>query len=120
MRIHANKKARQAAYRKRKVLAKASAAALAAGAEPWITSFCSIQSPGKPTGPIIPYPYQTTLWADTSRQRIVLKSRQMGMSRAVACEAAYIALTRPGSTVLLVSRGLIAARNLLRYVWQSI
>ncbi|HET6382719.1 MAG TPA: terminase family protein [Armatimonadota bacterium] len=86
----------------------------------WITKHCSIMRPGKGLELLKPYPYQIDLWRDTARQRIVLKSRQMGVSRALACEAVYVALNRQGSTVLFVSRSLEAARNLLRYAHQSI
>ena len=86
----------------------------------WIRRNCSILVPGSGVQPIEPYPYQERLWDDRARQRIVLKSRQMGVSRALACEAAWRATTCPGATILFVSRSLQAARNLLRYTQQSI
>ena len=86
----------------------------------WIQEHCRVVIPGKGSAPIRPVPYQRTLWKDRSRLRIVLKSRQMGVSRALACEAAYRAINYPGSTILIVSRGLSAARNVGRYIWQSI
>ena len=86
----------------------------------WIRANCSISSFRAGSQPFQPFEYQDRLFADDSRQRIVLKSRQMGVSRAAACEALYIALNRPGSTVLFVSRSLQAASNLARYAWQSI
>lgn len=86
----------------------------------WIKRNCYIIQPGQGRQLLRPYPYQVRLWEDTGRQRIILKSRQMGISRALACEALYWAINRPGSTVLFVSRSLQAARNLLRYAKQSL
>ena len=86
----------------------------------WIKEHCRVNTRGKGPQPLRAFSYQRLLWKDRSRQRIVLKSRQMGVSRALACEAAYLALNRPGSTILIVSRGLAAARNVGRYIWQSI
>jgi hypothetical protein len=64
----------------------------------------------------LPYPYQTDFLLDRSPARIVLKARQTGMSQAVAIEALHRAAYQPGRTILLVSKDLDAAVNLLRYV----
>jgi hypothetical protein len=63
-----------------------------------------------------PYSYQTALWSDRSALRVVLKARQVGFSQAIAFEALHTALFQPGSTVLVVSRNLESAVNVLRYV----
>ena len=63
-----------------------------------------------------PYKYQAALWADRSLSRVVLKARQTGFSQAVALEALHTAIYRPASTILIVSRNLEAAVNVLTYV----
>lgn len=63
-----------------------------------------------------PYQYQTAFWADRAPLRVVLKARQVGFSQAVAFEALHTAVCQPGATVLVVSRNLEAAVNVLRYV----
>ena len=67
--------------------------------------------------PFTPYPYQAALLADRSTRRIILKARQVGMSTAVAIEAAHLALHTPRSLVLMVSRSQDAAVHLLGLVY---
>lgn len=68
------------------------------------------------TIPFEPYRYQAQFLMDKSPSRLVLKSRQVGMSQTVALEALHHAAYQDGCTVLMVSRSLEAATNLLRYV----
>lgn len=62
-----------------------------------------------------PYKYQAALLADRSPARCILKARQVGVSQLIALEALHTALHQPGATVLIVSRNLEAATNVLRY-----
>jgi hypothetical protein len=62
--------------------------------------------------------YQRTLLADQSPRRIVVKSRQIGISQAVAFECACEALN--GGTAVVVSRNGEQASLFLRYVYAAI
>jgi len=62
-----------------------------------------------------PYKYQAALLADRSPARCILKARQVGVSQIIALEALHTAIHQPGATVLIVSRNLEAATNVLRY-----
>lgn len=62
------------------------------------------------------YPYQLAFLADTSQFRIIVKSRQVGMSQTVALEALHTAVFQPGATILFISRKEDLAINLLKYV----
>jgi len=66
------------------------------------------------------YPYQGRLLDDRSPRRIVLKARQTGLSNAIAIEALHLAITRPDSTILFVSRNQQAARVLINYAEHTI
>lgn len=68
--------------------------------------------------PIRLHSYQMTLLTDRSPRRIVLKARQVGMSTAVAIEAAHLALHQPRSLVLMVSRSQDQAVYLLGLVYR--
>jgi hypothetical protein len=61
-----------------------------------------------------PYPYQTRLWMDTSRFRLILKARQIGVSQAVAAEALYKAMLIPHRTILFISKNGPDAIRLLK------
>lgn len=63
-----------------------------------------------------PYQYQGAFWSDRSATRVVLKARQTGFSQAIAFEALHTVLHQAGATVLVVSRNLEAAINVLGYV----
>lgn len=52
-------------------------------------------------------------------RRIIVKARQIGFSQIFALEALYTAITKPESTILLVSRSQDLAVNLLRYCYQT-
>lgn len=65
---------------------------------------------------IEPYQYQAEFWANDAPARVVLKARQVGYSQAIALEALHTAVFQPYSTVLIVSRNLEAAVNVLGYV----
>jgi len=72
-----------------------------------------------PTKGFIPfkfYPHQIRFLADKSQKRIIVKSRQIGLSQVCALEALHTALWYPGSTVLFISRKEGLAANLLKYV----
>lgn len=64
----------------------------------------------------LPYRYQAGILVDRAPARCILKARQVGVSQLVALEALHTALYQPGATVLIVSRNLEAATNVLRYV----
>ncbi len=64
------------------------------------------------------YPYQRRLLESKSAHRIVLKSRQVGVSQVFAGEALCLAQCFQGITVLLVSRNFAAAQHLQRMVYQ--
>jgi hypothetical protein len=63
-----------------------------------------------------PYKHQASFWLDRGSARAILKSRQAGFSQAIALESLHTAIYQPGSTVLIVSRNLEAATNVLGYV----
>lgn len=67
-----------------------------------------------------PYQYQAALWADRAPTRVVLKARQTGFSQAVALEALHTVLHQARATVLIVSRNLEAAVNVLTYVKEAL
>lgn len=64
----------------------------------------------------VPYRYQEKLLADRSPMRMVLKSRQTGVSQTLAVETAHAALHRPNSTHLWLSKDQDAASQALGYV----
>jgi len=68
-----------------------------------------------PTGwqPFRPYPYQATLLADRSQRRIVLKSRQVGITLTVGIEIAHEAIHRPRSVALVVSKSQADAQKVI-------
>lgn len=64
----------------------------------------------------VPYRYQEQLLADRSPMRMVLKSRQTGVSQTLAVETAHAALYKPNSTHLWLSKDQDAASQALGYV----
>jgi len=64
------------------------------------------------------YPYQRELLECRAAQRIIVKSRQIGVSQLIAGEALFRAKHLEGVTVLFVSRNLAAAQHLQRMVYQ--
>lgn len=64
----------------------------------------------------LPYRYQAAILIDRAPARCILKARQIGVSQIIALEALHTILYRPGATVLIVSRNLEAATNVLRYI----
>lgn len=85
----------------------------------WAEQYASVISPTEGRMPFVPYSYQAALLNDASPRRIVLKARQTGMSNAIALEALHLAVTRPDSTVLFVSRNGDAARQLVTYCYAA-
>jgi hypothetical protein len=81
----------------------------------WAKANATIVLPTEGRRPFKPYGYQVRFLEDDSRYRIVLKSRQTGISNAIAIEALHKALTRPDSTELFVSKDQKAAGVLVRY-----
>jgi hypothetical protein len=70
--------------------------------------------------PFTAYPYQAeSLLASNAPRRLILKARQIGYSQVFALEALYKAITKPESTILLVSRSQDLAVNLLRSCYQT-
>lgn len=63
-----------------------------------------------------PYEYQIELVLDGSRTRLILKSRQTGVSQTIALEALHDALYNAAYTVLIVSKDKESAQNVLQYV----
>jgi len=86
----------------------------------WAEQNATIVLPTEGRKPFVPYSYQAALLEDRSPRRIVLKARQTGLSNAVAIEALHLAITRPDSTILFVSRTQDAARGLIGYVQHSL
>ena len=68
--------------------------------------------------PFVPYPYQAALLADRSPHRVVLKSRQVGITQVVAVEMAHELVYRPRSLILVVSRDQRAAESVIGMVLQ--
>lgn len=85
----------------------------------WAETTAQIVHPARGRIPFRPYPYQRTFLACPDSRRIILKARQIGFSQVFALEALYTAITRPESTILLVSRSQDLAINLLRYCYQT-
>jgi hypothetical protein len=86
----------------------------------WARANATIVSPTQGRQPFVPYPYQARLLEDQSPRRIVLKARQTGLSNCVAIEALHLALTRPDSTIIFVSRSQDVARLLVAYCQHSL
>jgi len=68
----------------------------------------------------VPRPYQAKWLQDTSRTRVCLKARQVGMSQTVAVEHAHAAVWQPGYTGLIVSKDLDAAIEVVTYAKTAI
>jgi hypothetical protein len=81
----------------------------------WARENATIVLPTEGRRPFAPYDYQARFLEDAARFRIVLKSRQTGMSNAIAIEALHKAITRPDSTELFVSKDQKAASVMVRY-----
>lgn len=81
----------------------------------WARENATIVLPTEGRQPFDPYPYQAAFLDDAAPRRLVLKSRQTGMSNVIAIEAVHKAITRPDSTELFVSRSQEAASGLIRY-----
>lgn len=81
----------------------------------WALENATIVLPTEGRQRIRPYKYQAKLWTDRSPRRLILKARQTGLSNAIAIEALHLAITRPDSTILFVSRNQDLARNLITY-----
>ena len=81
----------------------------------WAEQNATLVLPTEGRQPFRPFPYQATVLADRSPRRLVLKARQVGMSNAIAIEALYLAITRPGQMILMVSRNGRLAQQLITY-----
>ncbi len=81
----------------------------------WACEKATIIHPARGRIGFNPYPFQIRFLQDRSRRRLIVKARQIGMSQAVALEAAHKAAHVPDSTILLVSRNEKLAANLLGY-----
>ncbi|NWJ94565.1 MAG: hypothetical protein HXX20_02185 [Chloroflexi bacterium] len=77
---------------------------------------CKIGHPVKGLITIDPYEYQAKFLQDVSLLRLILKSRQTGISQISALEALHDALYNTRYVVLFVSKDKDAAVNLLAYV----
>lgn len=86
----------------------------------WALENATIVLPTEGRKSIEPYRYQAALWTDRSPRRIILKARQTGLSNAIAIEALHLAIHRPDSTILFVSRNQDAARGLIGYVQHTL
>jgi hypothetical protein len=86
----------------------------------WAEQNATIVLPTEGRMPFSPYPYQRGLLDDRSLRRVVLKARQTGMSNVIAIEALHLAITRPDSTILFVSRNQQAARVLITYAQHTL
>lgn len=91
------------------------AASAAPPALDWARENATIVLPGMGRVAFDPYPYQADFLDDTSRRRLILKARQVGMSNVIAIEALYKALTTPDRQILMISRGGLYAQQLITY-----
>src|SRR3990172_3862509 len=62
------------------------------------------------------YKYQTELFENTEKFRLINKARQIGISTAVAMEALYKAIWFPNKTILFISTGERTSRELMEKV----
>lgn len=85
----------------------------------WAEQTATIVHPQHGRVPFVPYPYQRAFLACAAPRRIILKARQVGFSQVFALEALHTAITRPESTILLISRSQDLAVNLLRACYQT-
>lgn len=67
--------------------------------------------------PLNLYPYQKKWIDDSSRFRILNKSRQVGMSYALAAESLVDAMLNEDHLTLIVSTGDRASKNVMSYIW---
>src|SRR6476646_19931 len=89
--------------RRRRARAKQGGAAPTSPLE-WATANATIVHPVRGRIPFAPYAYQAAfLNSYAEPRRIVLKSRQVGFSQAVALEALYVAIHEAEATILLIS-----------------
>ena len=86
----------------------------------WARENATIVLPTEGRQPFTPYSYQARLLEDDSPRRLILKARQTGLSNAIAIEALHLAIHRPDSTILFVSRNQDAARGLIGYVQHTL
>lgn len=68
--------------------------------------------------PLKMYPYQDMILNDNHPRIIFAASNQIGKSIALCCKALHYSLTNPGKTVLMVSKTLPQAKDLLRQIKQ--
>ncbi len=59
------------------------------------------------------WPHQLAVVRSRARMRVICSGRQAGKSTVLSVAAVHTAFARPGSTVLLISAGEVAARDLL-------
>lgn len=70
----------------------------------WAAKHGTVVHPQLGEIPFNPYPYQARLLADRSDRRIIVKPRQVGVSNALAIEAAHKALFTNKRTIIFISR----------------
>jgi len=68
--------------------------------------------------PLQLYPYQDLILNDDHKRILFAASNQIGKSIALCCKSIHYALTNPGKTVLMVSKTLPQAKDLLRQIKQ--
>lgn len=83
--------------------------------DPTIFMYAFFKYGGKP---LRLYPYQDMILNDTHKRIIFAASNQIGKSIALCCKAIHYALTNPGKTVLMASKTLPQAKDLLRQIKQ--
>lgn len=83
--------------------------------DPTIFLYAFFKYAGKP---LKLYPYQDMILNDDSKRIIFAASNQIGKSIALCCKAIHYALTNPGKTILMVSKTLPQAKDLVRQIKQ--
>jgi hypothetical protein len=61
------------------------------------------------------YPYQKELLRDESRERLVIKAREVGISQTISGEAVYKAKYAPESRIVVISRNGQEAKEIIKY-----
>lgn len=84
----------------------------------WILEYSpKILLPGKGYVDFEPFEYQQDFLLDGSKNRAVVKARQLGLSTAVGAEAAWKLTHIPGWVGIILSKDQKASINLLKYVY---
>ena len=84
--------------------------------DPTVYAYSFFKDPRNLSNPFKLYPYQDIIINDTHDRIIFAASNQIGKSIALCLKAIIFALQNPGKTVLMVSKTLPQAKDLLRQI----